>query len=394
MKVLIIHNHYLEKGGEDEVVSAEARLLEEHGHKVILYEKSNEHIKKLSFFKRLIFIMLELNFSKPVYKEIKEIIRKEKPDIAHVHNIFICITPSVYFALKEENVPIVQSLHNYRFFCLKGTFFTKGKVCEKCKDKQFLNAVIRKCWKNSFVLSCLLAKLLYKSGTFFKSIDSFIVLSKFSIDKFIEFGLEKQKIYLKTNFLTVESELNNQDCNYALFVGRLVDYKGIKTLMEAFKISPSFKLKIIGDGPMRRDVCSVISLHKNIEWLGKLEKDLVFEVIKKSSFVIFPSECYETMGVVIIESFVFSKPVIASNLGAAKELVSDGVNGILFEPGNAHDLAAKVSYLFSHKTERIKMGENARKICLELFDKERNYNDLMSIYTETINSKEKINHYV
>lgn len=123
MKILVVHNHYLEKGGEDEVVSAEVRLLEEHGHKVILYEKSNEQIKNLPFFKKLIFMLLELNFSKTVYKEVKEIIKKETPDIVHIHNIFICITPSVYLALKEENIPVVQTLHNYRFFCLRGTFF-------------------------------------------------------------------------------------------------------------------------------------------------------------------------------------------------------------------------------------------------------------------------------
>ncbi len=128
MKILIIHNHYLEKGGEDEVVNAETKLLTERGHKVILYEKSNEHIRSMPFFKKLFFFLRELNFSRTTYKEVKEIIKREKPDIAHIHNIFICVTPSVYFALKEENVPIVQSLHNYRFFCIKGTFFDQGAV--------------------------------------------------------------------------------------------------------------------------------------------------------------------------------------------------------------------------------------------------------------------------
>jgi glycosyltransferase involved in cell wall biosynthesis len=389
MKILIIHNHYLEKGGEDEVVSAEVKLLEEHGHKVILYEKSNEYIKRLPFFKKLFFILLELNFSKIVYKEVKEIVKTEKPDIAHIHNIFICITPSVYFALKEEKIPIVQSLHNYRFFCLSGTFYRKGAVCEKCKNNKFFNAVLGKCWRDSFVLSFFLANLFYKADLFLKKIDSYIALSKFSRDKFIELGLEEQKIYLKTNFLPIESGIDGQDCNYALFIGRLVDYKGIKTLIKAFKIRPGFKLKIIGDGPLRREVYNFSSSCDNIEWLGKLDKGSVFEAIKNSSFLIFPSEWYEHMPMVILESFAFSKPLLASNLGVIKELVIDGVNGILFEPGNAVDLAAKISYLFSHKEERIKMGKNANKVYREQFNKEKNYNDLMSIYTKTINSIKK-----
>jgi len=387
MKILIIHNHYLEKGGEDEVVNAEVKLLTEHGHRVILYEKSNEQIGNLPFFKKFIFFLTELSFSGAIYREVKKIIRKEKPDIAHLHNIFICITPSVYLALKEENVPVVQSLHNYRFFCIRGTFFYKGAICEKCKNGQYFNAVIQKCWRDSFLLSFFMARLLCKWKPYLKYVDSYIVLSKFSRDKFIELGLEKQKMYLKTNFLTTEPSGSGQDSDYALFIGRLVDYKGVETLMEAFKMSPPFNLKIIGDGPLRREVSDLASSHGNIKWLGKLERDSVFEIIKNSSFLIFSSECYENMPMVIMESFAFSKPVLASNLGAIRELVIDGVNGVLFEPGNASDLAAKISYLLNHDKERTEMGKNANKIYHERFNKEKNFRDLMNIYAETINSK-------
>lgn len=387
MKILLIHNHYLEKGGEDEVVKAEAKLLTEYGHKVFLYEKSNESIGKLPFFKKALFFLQELSFSGPVYKEVREIVRREKPDIAHVHNIFVCITPSVYFALKDEKVPIVQSLHNYRFFCIKGTFFDKGTVCQKCKNKKFYNAIVRKCWRNSYFLSFLLARILYKSEPFFKKIDSYIVTSEFSRDKLMQFGLDKEKMFLKSNFLTIEPEVNSRDFNYALFLGRLVDYKGIGTLMKAFKINPFFNLKIIGDGPLRKEVQSFADDNSNIEWMGAISRGLVLETIKKSSFVIFPSQCYENMPVVVMESFVFSKPVLASNLGAIKEFVIDGLNGILFEAGNEKDLAAKISYLFSHNNERLEMGRNAYRFYQDRFNKKKNYHDLMDIYTKTIDLK-------
>ena len=386
MKILIIHNHYLERGGEDEVVNAEARLLEEHGHKVILYEKSNEYLERLPFFKKFMFILLELNFSRDVYREIKEIVKSEKPDIAHIHNIFFCITPSVCLALNEEKIPVVQSLHNYRFFCLKGTFFRKGKPCERCKEGKFFNSVKGKCWKGSFVLSFLLARLTLRGSDIFKNINSYIVTSEFSKNKFIEFGLEEKKIFLKTNFLGIKGQEGREDNNYALYLGRFVDYKGVGTLMEAFKIFPSFNLKIIGDGPLKKKLNRFASLHSNVELLGRVSKDSVFEAIRKSSFIIFPSECYENMPMVLIESFAFSKPVIASNLGAIREFVIDGVNGLLFEPGNAKDLANKVAYLFSHANERIEMGKNANRFFRERFDKEKNYNELISIYNKTINS--------
>lgn len=387
MKILIIHNHYLEKGGEDEAVSSEARLLEEHGHRVILYEKSNEDIKNWPFFKKFIFILLELNFSMAVYKELKEIIKKENPDIAHIHNTFFRITPAVYFALKQERIPVIQSLHNYRFFCLRGTFFNKGEVCEKCKGKKFHKAVAGKCWRGSFILSYFLARLLYKADSFLKKIDSYIALSNFSRDKFIELGLDKQRIHLKPNLLKIEPVENNQDGHYALFVGRLVDYKGVRTLIRAFKENPFFNLKIVGDGPLNPEVSALAVSNSKVEWLGQLERELVFEVIKNSSFLIFPSECFETMGMTILEGFAFSKPVLASNRGAAKDLVVDGVNGILFEPGNPIDLAAKISYLFSHDQERIEMSKNAYRFYRERFNRENNYRDLMDIYRKAVNAK-------
>lgn len=388
MKVLVIHSQYLERGGEDEVVNAEVKLLLEHGHKVILYKKSNEHIENLLFFRKLFFILSELIFSKAVYKELKEIIKKEKPDIAHVHNIFFSITPSAYVALKEEGVPIIQSLHNYRFFCLRGALFNKGSICEICNGRPLYHSVMKKCWRNSYLLSFLLSCILYRWRSILKNnVDSYIVLSEFSRNKFNELGLKGHNVYLKTNFLATEPEEDIGDHGYALFIGRLVDYKGVGTLIKAFNIKPSFDLKIIGDGPMREEVSSFASSRNNVEFLGSVAKKGVIRALKNSSFLIFPSECYENMPMVIIESLGFSKPVLASSLGAVNELIINGTNGILFEPGNAEDLAAKISYLFSHKKEREIMGKNANNIYRTCFDKEKNYCDLMDIYEKTIRKK-------
>ena len=387
MKILIIHNHYLEKGGEDEVVNAEVALLREHGHDVILYEKSNEYVENAHFIKKSLFTLFDINFSKIVYGEISDIVRSEKPDIAHIHNIFVCITPSVYFALNKFNVPIVQSLHNYRLFCIRGTFYNRSAICERCLNHKPFGGVIRKCWRGSFFSSFFLTKLLQKKESFLKNIYAYIALSKFSRNKFAEMGLDRSKLHLKTNFLTIEPEGGGQDHDYALFVGRLVDYKGVATLMKAFNAIPSFRLKIVGDGPLKSEVQRFVSTHSNVEWLGRLNRASVNDVMRNCSFLIFPSEWYEGMPMVILESFVFSKPILASNLGAMKELVADGVNGVLFEPGNAEDLAAKIAYMFTHKDKRIEMGKNANKIYRQQFIKEKNYEELLNIYTRTIETK-------
>lgn len=387
MKVLVAHNHYLETGGEDAVVESEIKMLEERGHAVIRYTKSNEYLKRSSVFRKAAFAVSELNFSRRVYDETTEIIRKERPDIAHIHNIFFCITPSIYYALKDEGVPIVQSFHNYRFFCLRGAFFDGNRICEKCKGGKFHFAFIRRCWKDNFFLSMPLVRFLYKAPYILDKIDSYIATSEFARGKLAEFGLERKKTHLKTNFMTIEPEAGREDKNFALFIGRFVDYKGVETLMDACRINPGFNLKIIGDGPLRDKMRDFAASRKNIELLGKVDREKLLQTLRACSFVIFPSTCYENMPLVIMESFAFSKPVLASNLGSVREFVIDGVSGILFEPGDARDLAEKISAMFADGEKRRQMGKNANDIYRERFNKERNYKELIDIYNGTIKSK-------
>lgn len=386
MKVLVIHNYYLERGGEDLVVQAEIDLLREHGHEVITYQKKSRDLEEKSFLRKLIFMIFEMGFSNKIYKEVRQLLSKEKPDIAHLHNIFINITPSVYKALYDEGIPMVQTLHNYRLFCLKATFFRRGCICEDCFEQELSIGVLRKCWRNSLFLSYFLARAVGMSRSLVKHVDTFIALSNFSKNKFVEFGLDGDSIFVKNNFIETGpiAERERVDQDYALFAGRIVDYKGVKTLIDAFRLKSSLKLKIAGEGPLRDILEDSTLSYNNIEWLGELSRERLFEQIRKASFIVFPSECYETMGMVIMESFAFSKPVLASNLGGVKEFIIDGQNGLLFKPGDPADLALKADYLFSHKDDRLKMGERANKVYKERFDKESNYRELINIYGETI----------
>src|SRR3989338_11095866 len=132
MKILIVHNHYLEHGGEDEVVDAEKRMLEKFGHQVVLYERSNREIEELGLFKKARFILKEIYWSQGVYQQLRALIQKEKHTLAHIHNTFIKITSCVYDACQDEGLPIVQTFHNYRFLCPAATFYRQGRVCEDC----------------------------------------------------------------------------------------------------------------------------------------------------------------------------------------------------------------------------------------------------------------------
>ena len=205
MKILIIHNHYLEEGGEDRVVDSEIKMLKGFGHEVIIYKRSNKEIKGFPLCKKVKFLLKDIIWSNETYREIREIIKKEKPDVAHVHNICILITPSVYDALDDFNIPVVQTLHNYRLICLNGLLYRDNKICEECLlRRSFLPALMHKCWRNSFFLSLAMARML---GAYFKKVNSqnkvaaYIALSKFSKNKFIESGLRQGKIFVKQNFI-------------------------------------------------------------------------------------------------------------------------------------------------------------------------------------------------
>ena len=384
----MIHNRYLEKGGEDEVVNSEIKMLKQFCHQVFFYERSNREIKNFSLCGKLHFFAKGIIWSKKTYDEIKRLIKSEKPDIAHIHNIFLLISPSVYYALSEQGIPIIQALHNYRLFCPKGIFYRDGKICEECKSGNFIPSIIHRCWRNSFILSLFLARMLrfhFRKKTLQNKISAYIASSEFSKNKFIELGLPRDKISVKPHFVDLKIEKEEDRENYALFIGRLVDYKGINTLISAYEKLSNLRIKIIGDGPLHKELKEKVRKINNIELLGRLSSNRdVLECMRKSRFVIFPSECYETFGKVIIEAFACGVPVIVSRLGARIELVEDGRTGLRFTPGDPEDLASKIEWAWENSKEMEEMGRNARRNYEENYTPERNYEMLMGIYNKTI----------
>lgn len=394
MKILVIHNYYLEKGGEDRAVEAEVKMLREHGHEILFYHRSNKDIKNLGLFRRAEFLWKNMRWSRESYESLQNLVRSEKPDLAHIHNIFFLLSPSVYCALREAQIPTVQTLHNYRLICPKGTFHGKKGICEKClRSGPAAAAVLRRCWRGSFILTAALAGLLrgkYKGRTLRESADAFIALSGFSRDKFAEAGFPGKKLFIKPNFVDCRFSPEKKE-GYGLFVGRLADYKGIDTLLKAYERLAKHHLKVVGDGPMLKGLKKRLKKAKNVQLLGALSHKETLGYLAKASFVVFPSECYENMPLVIIESMAAGVPVVASDLGAMKELIEDNVSGILFKPRDAQDLAGKIEFLAGNRRLIEQLGANARRSYEARFTGEINYGILMDIYNKAIaaNKNEK-----
>lgn len=386
MKILIIHNKYQIPGGEDIVFDRESNLLEASGHQVYQYIKENNEIaKSISKLEAGIRVV----WSKKDFLEVSRIIQDCRPDIIHVHNFFPLISPSIYYAASKYNIPIIQTLHNYRLWCLNGYFIRENKPCELCLGKPVpLPGIFYKCYHKSMLQSAAVAlmqvshKLL---GTWEKKASRYIVMTEFFRKKAIEGGLPSAKLIVKPNFLNHDpgQEFNKSD--FLLYVGRLSPEKGIHVLLQTWLNHPNLPpLKLIGQGLLADDVLQAASQHSNIEYIGSLPPYQVYDWMGKAKALIFPSQWYEGLPLTIIESFAKGTPVIASKLGAMKSLIKHEYNGLHFEPGNTEDMISKVHWMTRNPDRWVNMQQNARRDFEENFTAEKNYQMLIEIYQQAI----------
>lgn len=394
MKILLIHNSHRSgsSSGDDIVFNKESKLLEQYGNEVIKINPSNNEFDHAGAFRKISTI-LQVPWSFSYYKKIKHVLAKEKPDIVHLHNFFPFISPSVLYASDSAGVPVVHTLHDFRYLCPMAFFMRDGKICEECKDGKFFKSIAYGCFKGSRLQSIPVAfmlKMHWYLKTFKRRIGGYICLTDSERKIYLNAGFDEEKLFIKPNFVDDMFEQDKYTFgNYVVFIGRLSEEKGLSTLIGAWRDLPDIPLKIVGDGPDAEDFKSLVSelKIKNIDFLGYKPYLECRKILNDSRFLVMPSLCYETFGLSIVEAFSYCKPVIASNLGAMADLVKHNQTGLLFEPGNHLDLAEKIKWLWKHKDETIRMGENARKEYEEKYTPEKNYNMLMGIYEKVIEAK-------
>jgi glycosyltransferase involved in cell wall biosynthesis len=387
LSVLCVHNRYIQPGGEDQVFESEAQLLAQNGVRV---EKVEEQTTYPSGLVRKIEAAMDCVWSRSWHQKFKTLLRDMRPDVVHIHNFFSVISPSVYYACKEEGVPVVQTLHNYRLACPAASFYRDGKICEECLDRGPFHAVRYGCYRESKLATAALATMLEvhrRKNTWTELVDCYVALTEFAREKMIEGGLPADKIRVKPNFVLPDPGPRTSDGDYALFVGRLVDLKGVGTLIKAWsKLPASIPLVIAGDGPYRPEMEKLISDFKlaNVDYRGRLSRNETLATMKGARFLMFPSEWYEGFPVTIAESFACGVPVLCSRLGGMQEIVDDGRTGLHFTSGDAADMAEKVQWAWSNPEETSNMGLEARAEFEAKYSAERNFGMLTEIYESVI----------
>jgi glycosyltransferase involved in cell wall biosynthesis len=381
--ILAIHNYYQQAGGEDEVYRSEAALLQVRGHSVVRYQEENARIASA------FATGLTATWSRSSYRGLQAAARSRQPDLAHFHNTFPLISPSAYYAVKSVGLPVVQTLHNYRLLCPAATFLRNGTVCESClESRSLLPALRHRCYRGSLPGTTAIAAMLAihrAVGTWQRMVDVYIALSEFARRKFIDGGLPPERIAVKPNFLGVDPGPGDGQGDYALFVGRLSEEKGIRVLARTWQNLTDVPLVVVGGGPL-----------ESIEWpvgvtvLGNQPREKVFSLMRAARVLVFPSIWYECAPMTIMEAMACGLPVIASDLGSIPEFVDNHRTGLLFRPGDAEDLARQVRWAWEHPEELRAMRTAARREYEQKYTAERNYRLLIDIYEQAIENANKM----
>jgi glycosyltransferase involved in cell wall biosynthesis len=385
MKILSVHNSYQKPGGEDQVFAQEADLLRSYGHEVLLYQRSNDQLAG----KNPLVLLGNTIWNQQSYRELRALMQRERPEIVHVHNTFPSISPAIYYAAKEEGIPVVQTLHNYRMLCPAATLFRDGHVCEDCLGKRVpWPGVMHGCYRGSRLATAAGAAMLathnYKQ-TWSKSVSAYIALTDFARGKFIQGGFPPEKLFVKPNYLQTDPMPGEGKGNYALFVGRLTPEKGIGTLLEAWRdIGRELPLQIAGDGPLAPEVERASGAMENVTWLKWLPRAEILQRMKDASVLILPSTWYEGFPMIIAEAFAVGLPVIASKLGSMASIVDHQRTGLHFEAGDAIGLAEAVRWWAAHPAEAAMMRAQARSDYETKYTAEVNYAQMINIYESVL----------
>ena len=381
--VLVVHNAYQQRGGEDAVVEAEIELLRSRGHAVAEYRRNNDDLKSMGRAQAA----LQTLWSKQTEQEVATLIAAQRIEVLHVHNTFPLISPSVYWAAAKARVPVVQTLHNFRLVCPQALMLRNDAPCEDCVGHLPWRGVMHGCYRGSRAQTGVLAGMvtLHRGlGTWRNKVTRYIALNEFCRQKFIEGGLPAERIVVKPNFVDAgPAPAPGTQRQGVLYVGRLSQEKGIVVLADAMRrLAGGVPLAVVGTGPQAHllDGLPGVTMH------GALPGEQVMALMRQAQMLVMPSIWYENFPRTLVEAFGCGLPVVASRLGAMAHLVQDGRDGALFEAGSGEALAVTLQSLASDPARCSMLGHGARETYERSLTPAANYSQLMQIYADAMAS--------
>jgi glycosyltransferase involved in cell wall biosynthesis len=389
MKVMVVHNRYRSEqpSGENRVVDQETRLLVSAGVEVSVHERSSDEIASMSSLDRAM-LPARVVWSDRERRSMRKAVRLARPDVVHVHNTFPLLSPSILVACAEERVPVVMTLHNFRLACANGSLFRDGRPCERCVGRRPWAAVGYGCYRDSRAMTLPVAAMIAvhgSIGTWTRHVSRFIVMSEFGRRMMVRVGLPPHKLIVKPNSVEEPAVRRSGPGEHLLFLGRLAPEKGLDLLASAWSTTgATMPLLIAGEGPLRDPVERWAATTPGVRFLGRRTPQECGLLLSRARGLVVPSRWYETFALVAVEAFAAGVPPIAPRHGPFPDLIDEGRNGFLFEPGDAVGLSRAIGRLARDEALATRTGNAARASYEQRFTGQHNLAALLSVYEDAI----------
>ena len=405
MRILLVNKYNYLYGGAERYLFNLKRLLEAQGHTVAVFAMQHPANRPATyapyFVPRVDFRALTLlgHLSVPLRviwfplaaKRIAHVLDDFQPDLVHLSNIYHQLSPSILIPIHQRSIPTVYTLHDYKLICPNYLLYTQGSPCTRCKSGNYFHAVRHRCLHGSLSWSTLAAveMTLHKTWRVYeRHITSFTTPSVFLKDTARSFGIPAKQILHIPHFVFPEEySVSQSDGGYFAYIGRLSHEKGLPTLLRAMRQLPQAQLLIVGEGKIRPALERKVAEWKltNVQFAGYLTGQALDKALTRARFTVLPSEWYENSPQSIRESFAIGKPVVASRIGGIPELITKGVDGLLFTPGDENELASSLHHLWENPEKTRQMGLNGRHKVLAQYSPENHYRQLYSLYENLAN---------
>ena len=385
MRILIAHNRYQLRSGEDAVVDAEYELLRRHGQEVHLFLRDNRDIAALSVARKSA-LLWRTAWSRQSYTDLLAELDRLQPDVVHVHNTLPLLSPSIYAACARRRVPVVQTLHNFRLYCPAATFFRNGHICHDCVETSLFAGVRHGCYRGSRAQTLAVAAMLrtlHKPAGPLASVSRFIVLTRWHRQRFAALGLPQEKLVVKPNFLPDTEPQQRTPADYVLFIGRLAGEKGVLRLLDIWQHLPDIPLRIAGDGPLWEAVRTRAHELPQVRVLGRITPERRAQLLAGARFLVVPSLWQEGLPLVVLEAFAAGVPVAVSDLGALPAVVPPEC-GVHFTPLQSRAAAAKLRAFNADAAALQNASRAARREYQTTYSSATNYRMLIAIYEQAI----------
>lgn len=379
--LLSINNYFYPRGGAEVVFLEQNRMFEDIGWQVVPF--SMQHAKNLptpwadyfpdeiEFGESYGLVSKLVRAPRVIYslqarKKLRELLRQVKPRIAHVHNVYHHLSPSILSLLREEGIPVVLTVHDLKLGCPAYTMMRDGKPCDECRGGNFYRVAVNRCIKGSLALSSLVMLESYVHRylkLYDASVTRFVVPSRFMLETLVNWGWDRERFVYIPNFVDLDCFKPTAPIGKRfVYCGRLDRLKGAGTLITAAAKAKQ-PVTIAGAGPDEARLRALAAeLHADVDFRGHLTKDALAAVVETARAVVVPSEVNENAPLAVLEAYAAGRPVIGSRIAGIPELIREDETGVLYPTGDADALAAALTRFAALPDDRLAaMGTAGRQ---------------------------------